>query len=160
MNRLLPMLAGVVLAAGAIPGAGAAPPASGPVALDALLQQFRADAPPAPVGRVTLDAWVEPRGEGQELVIVLEPEGETKLNADPGITVTPGQDVAVTWQVPVPHRQIDTSIAYFEPPATVRLPFTGGGGAPIEVLVEYAYCVVDYQCFFGEETLRVVQAGM
>jgi hypothetical protein len=35
------------------------------------------------------------------------------------------------------------------------MPFTGMIGQPVEVLVEYAYCFVDFQCFFGEETLRV-----
>ena len=38
---------------------------------------------------------------------------------------------------------------------TVRLPFRADAPQPLEILVEYAYCVVDYQCFFGEELLTV-----
>jgi hypothetical protein len=37
----------------------------------------------------------------------------------------------------------------------VRLPFSATDHEPVELLIEYAYCVVDYQCFFGEETLTV-----
>ena len=40
-------------------------------------------------------------------------------------------------------------------PASVRLPFRAGSQGPLEIRVEYAYCVVDYQCFFGEEVLTV-----
>ena len=145
---------GATAAAGETP-----PPAAGALPLGGLLEQFRADAPPPPRGEVTLDAWVEDRGDGQELVVVLRPEGDTRLNADPGITVTPDEGTGITWRVPVPHREVDVSIDYFEPPATVRLPFTGAGAWPITVVVEYAYCVVDFQCYFGEETLSVARAG-
>ena len=94
-------------------------------------------------------------GQASEFVITILPEGETKLNADPGITITPAHQPGIDWQVPLPHRHQDLSITYFDPPATIRMPFTGSIGQPVEVLVEYAYCLVDYQCFFGEETLRV-----
>jgi hypothetical protein len=57
--------------------------------------------------------------------------------------------------VPLPYRHVDAGIQYFTPPAALRLPFRASGEQPLEILVEYAYCVVDYQCFFGEEVLTV-----
>ena len=61
----------------------------------------------------------------------------------------------VEWLAPLPYRYVDPEIEYFTPPATVRLPFRANGEPPLEILVEYAYCVVDYQCFFGEQLLTV-----
>ena len=125
--------------------------------LEELIQQFQNEAPKVEA-EVQIDAWIEPGANGDlvnEITITVLPKGETKLNADPGITVTPADQPGIDWQVPLPHRHQDLSVAYFEPPATIRLPFTGIIGHPVEVLVEYAYCLVDYQCFFGEETLRV-----
>ena len=129
--------------------------------LENLIKQFQSDAPKIEA-EVEIEAWVEPgngAGRPDEVVITVLPEGETKLNADPGITVTPAEHADIEWQIPLPHRHQDTSITYFTPPAEIRMPFKAGAGAPIEILVEYAYCVVDYQCFFGEETLSVVQAS-
>jgi len=122
--------------------------------LDDLLQEFDAQAPEAP-GGVRLDAWIETHDTGKEVVVVVTPEGEVKLVADPGITVTPAARLGVAWQTPLPHRMVDTGRDYFDPPAMVRLPFTIEDEQPIELLVEYAYCLVDYQCFFGEEELTV-----
>ena len=102
-----------------------------------------------------LDAWIEPGTERDQVVVVVEPRGDFKLVADPGITVTPTAQPGVEWLVPLPHRHVDPEMQYFPPPATVRLPFRADGAAPLEILVEYAYCLVDYQCFFGEEVLRV-----
>ena len=86
------------------------------------------------------------------------PEGETKLVADPGITVTPAARLGVDWQLPLPHRMVDTERDYFDPPATIRLPFTSADDQPLQLLVEYAYCFVDFQCFFGEAELTVATA--
>jgi hypothetical protein len=122
--------------------------------LEMLLQQFDARAP-EPRGSIRLDAWVETGDAGKELVIAVIPEGETKLVADPGITVTPAARLGVAWQVPLPYRMVDTERDYFEPPAMVRLPFTSTDGQPLQLLVEYAWCFVDFQCFFGEQELTV-----
>ena len=122
--------------------------------IDQLIEQFNAGAPPTN-GSVELDAWIELGPERDEVVVVVEPRGEFKLVADPGITVTPTEQPGVEWLVPLPHRLVDPEIQYFTPPASVRLPFRANGAAPLEILVEYAYCVVDYQCFFGEEILTV-----
>ena len=111
-----------------------------PPSLDALLQQFDARAP-EPRGSVRLDAWVETGEAGKEVVVMVVPEGDTKLVADPGITVTPAARLGVDWQLPLPHRLVDTERDYFDPPATIRLPFTSTDDQPLQLLVEYAYCL-------------------
>jgi hypothetical protein len=125
--------------------------------LDTLLQQFDARALEPP-GSVRLDAWVETGDAGREVVVIVVPEGQTKLVADPGITVTPAARPGVDWQLPLPHRMVDTGRDYFDPPAMIRLPFTSTDDEPLQLLVEYAYCFVDFQCFFGEEELTVATA--
>jgi hypothetical protein len=134
--------------------AGAADEAAPRPDLDRLIEQFYAGARQTN-GSVHLDAWIEGGRERQALVVVVEPRGEFKLVADPGITVTPTEQPGVEWLVPLPHRHVDPEIQYFTPPASVRLPFRASHEQPLEVLVEYAYCVVEYQCFFGEEVLTV-----
>jgi hypothetical protein len=69
--------------------------------------------------------------------------------------VTPSARPGVEWRTALPYRKVEPGIDYFTPPATLRLPFTSSGQEPVELLVEYAWCVVDFQCFFGEETLTV-----
>jgi hypothetical protein len=122
--------------------------------LDRLIEQFNAGAPQTE-GSVELEAWIETGPERDEVVVVLEPQGDFKLVADPGITVTPTEQPGVEWLVPLPYRHVDPEIQYFVAPAAVRVPFRANGEPPLEILVEYAYCVVDYQCFFGEKTLTV-----
>ena len=122
--------------------------------LDRLIDQFNAGARQTN-GSVHLDAWIEAGRESDALVVVVEPRGEFKLVADPGITVTPAEQPGVEWLVPLPYRHADPEMQYFAPPASLRLPFRATQEQPLEVLVEYAYCVVDYQCFFGEERLTV-----
>lgn len=122
-------------------------------ALDELIERFGAPPRTAPEGDVDLDAWIEREGEAREVVVVIDPQGETKLVADPGITVTPIEQPGITWLTPLPHRHVDPTRDYFEPPAAVRLPFSGDDGLPIELQVEYAYCVIDFQCFFGEQSV-------
>jgi len=149
MKNMAPMLAILAMLSSAT--------AAGGQSLEELIQKFDSEAPKIEA-EVKIDAWVEPSdGEGQakEMVITILPEGQTKLNADPGITVTPADQVGIEWQVALPHRHQDQTISYFEPPATIRMPFTASDDQPAEILVEYAYCLVDYQCFFGEETLTV-----
>ena len=140
-----------VSAAAAGGGAEGLPPAPD---LDRLIKQFEAGAPQTE-GEVALDAWIEGPPERSEVVVVLQPQGDFKLVADPGITVTPTAQPGVEWLVSLPYRYVDPEIQYFTPPATVRLPFRANGEPPLEILVEYAYCVVDYQCFFGEQRLTV-----
>lgn len=150
------IVAGVFAATAAAAQTGA-DPAAGP-ALDQLLDRFDADEPESQ-GSVRLDAWVEGPGDEREVVVVVEPEGRTKLVADPGITVSAAEQPGVEWRVPLPHRLVDPEREYFVPPAAVRLPFSAENGQPIQIVVEYAYCVVDFQCFFGEEALTVANVA-
>jgi hypothetical protein len=130
-------------------------PAPG-IELERLIERFESGSSTT-ADSVHLDAWIESGTERDQVVVVVEPRGRFKLVADPGITVTPTAQPGVEWLVPIPFRHVDTEIPYFPPPATLRLPFRAHGVAPVEILVEYAYCVVDYQCFFGEEVLRVAE---
>jgi hypothetical protein len=150
----LARLAGIVaLVAGAAePAAGTEATAAGS-SLDELIQRFGATPQAVPRGEVRLEAWIESEGGERSVVVSIAPEGETRLIADPGITVVPVARPGISWLVPLPHRHVDPAREYFDPPAAVRLPFRGEDGLPIELDVEYAYCVIDYQCFFGEETV-------
>jgi hypothetical protein len=141
------------LAAGSVPALAAPPEGSSPT-LDRLLQPFQESAP-RPEAEVRLDAWVEAGSDGPEVVVRIEPEGRTKLIADPGITITPSEREGLRWRIAMPYRHVDATIDYLPGPAALHLPFNVDDQQPIELLVEYAYCIVDYQCFFGEETLSV-----
>lgn len=147
-------LAGLVAVAGVVASTGAAA-ANHEVApagrsLDELIQRFDPTPGAAPEGGVRLDAWIERGGEVHEVVVVIEPQGQTKLVADPGITVMAAERPGIVWLTPLPHRHVDPTRDYFDPPAAVHLPFSGNDSLPIDLEVEYAYCVIDFQCFFGE----------
>ena len=90
---LLALAAGAALAQSA---GTAAPP------LDQLIERFNSSAPEQ--DGVEIDAWTETGPEGPVLVIVIAPRGETKLVADPGITVTPTDRAGVEWRTPLPHQ--------------------------------------------------------
>jgi hypothetical protein len=150
--RMIAMMLGVVVA-GSAPALATSPDRTAPT-LDHLLEQFRGSAL-QPAGEVRLEAWVESGADGPQVVVRIEPEGRTKLIADPGITITPSEREGLRWRIALPYRHVDPTIDYFSGPAALRLPFTADDQQPIELRVEYAYCVVDYQCYFGEETLSV-----
>ena len=139
------------LASGAAAAAPAGPGSETP--LDQLIEQFNAGAPEH--DGVQIDGWVERGPDGPAVVVAVAPRGGVKLVADPGITVTPAERPGIEWRGPLPRRKVEPGVDYFTPPATVRLPFTASDARPVELRVEYAYCVVDFQCFLGEETLSV-----
>jgi hypothetical protein len=144
------LLAFVTLAASGAHAQDAAPATE----LEGLIQQFDGT-PSSAEGSVHLDAWIEPGTERDQVVVVVEPRGDFKLVADPGITVTPTTQPGVEWLVPLPLRLVDRASQYLQPPATLRLPFRADGETPLEILVEYAYCLVEFQCFLAEKVLRV-----
>ena len=129
--------------------AGAAPATE----LKTLLDQL---APPAPAGqgRVEVTGWLETSPEGTELVVTLTPSGVAKLVADPGIVVTP---LAAGDAAPPggPVELVDPSLGYMTEPPVLRVPLPRHDGGPVEAQVDYAYCLVDTQCLFGEARLRV-----
>lgn len=154
-NAVRPVIVAGLLAIMALPASsGHAQNAASGSELERLIERFDGGAA-TPADSVHLDAWIEPGRERDQVVVVVEPRGDFKLVADPGITVTPTAQPGVEWLVPLPLRMVDRASQYFQPPATVRLPFRADGETPLEILVEYAYCLVEFQCFFAEKVLRV-----
>ena len=102
-------------------------------------------------GSVENAAWVERTGDGFELVVTLEPRGAAKLVADPGITVRPTPAPGIDWQRDE-LSLVDGTRDYFATPQVLRLPFKGTAES-VAANVEYAWCIKDYQCLFGEAEL-------
>ena len=135
----------------ATPGTGPAP--AGDLRLDRLLDRLGPGASEIEAV-VEVAAWIEPAGAGaSEVVLSLTPVGGAKLVADPGITVTPVVEPGggVAWRMPLPYHLVDADAQYFAEPPLIRLPVAGREAGPIDLDVEYAYCVVDYICLFGAE---------
>lgn len=109
-------------------------------------------------GEVAVTGRVENGREGSELVVRLEPRGAVKIVAEPGVTVTPAARDGVAWAVPELLHEI-AGQQYLNPPVELRLPFVAERGGPVEARVDYAYCIVDYQCLFGEATVRAAASG-
>jgi hypothetical protein len=131
--------------------AAALPPAGAALAEEPLAALLGRIAPAkAPEGSVDVMSWVERGGTQPELVVTLVPKGAVRLVADPGVAVTPLPRDGLAWSVTEPVSRADAAQAYFAEPPTIRIPFAGEDGKPVEASVEYAYCLVDYQCLFGE----------
>ena len=129
-------------------------PAGAAVAAEPLAALLGQIAPAkAPEGSVDVVSWVERNGAQPELVVTLVPKGRVKLVADPGMTVTPVARDGVAWASAAPVSEVDSGRDYFEAPPTIRVSFSGEDGKPVQAAVEYAYCLIDYQCLFGETTV-------
>lgn len=118
-----------------------------------LLDQL-APPPAAQQGGVDVTGWLETSPEGTELVVTLTPRGVARLAADPGIVVTPlaRPDGAVPGE---PVEMVDSDLGYLTEPPVLRAPLPHHRGGPVEARVDYAYCLVDTQCLFGEAIVRV-----
>jgi hypothetical protein len=108
-----------------------------------------------PQGEVAVSGWVERGNTGTELVIRVEPRGAAKLVAEPGVVVTPLAREGVSWSKAAAQSEL-MGQSYFDAPVELRLPVRVTDGAPVEADVEYAYCLVDYQCLFGETRVSVL----
>lgn len=115
--------------------------------------------PETPHGRIVVAAWAEAAPGGGTLRVSVTPKGRMKLVADPGITVTPEARPGVVWHGRPPFALKDGRIGYWAGPRSLALPFEAADARPIRVRVAYAYCVVDSQCFYGEERLTVARAA-
>ena len=143
----------VILRAVVLGVAGGMLTAGGAMATEPLSSMLAKLAPAkTPEGSVDVVSWVERGGASPELVVTLVPKGQVKLVADPGVTVTPVAREGVAWSGSGPVSRVDADQGYFAEPPTVRVPFAHEDGRPVEAKVEYAYCLVDYQCLFGEAT--------
>lgn len=106
-----------------------------------------------PTPRVEITARLDATRAPPALVVRLEPATGTRLVADPGISVVLTDRAApVTWTLP--------GQDYFATPPVVRVPLPAPEApGPWPIRVEYAYCVVERQCLFGEATLLVGASG-
>ena len=147
--RRRPLLAATLAVVSAVPAA-----AQG---LDDLLRPL-GPVKAVPQGAVAVRGWIERAAEGSALVIVLEPSGAARLVADPGITVEPVAVEGVRWTAALPLTVVDTTRDYFATAPVLKLPFTGTAPA-VEARVDYAWCLADYQCLFGEAVVRVATVG-
>lgn len=149
MSRRRMLAAGAVLT-GTLSLAAPVPAAE---SLGSLLGQVAPTSTPR--GTVEVVGWIERDGVRPELVVTLVPKGQVKLVADPGVTVTPVPRAGVAWSVAAPVSRVDPGRDYFAEPPTLRVPFAGEDGRPVEAAIEYAYCLVDYQCLFGEARVSI-----
>ncbi len=147
MRRLV---LGLVLALLALPSVRAAND------LDALLGDLLR--PATPQGEVRVRARVERTAEGGRLVVELVPEGDAKLVADPGLELAGLESPGIRWRAPTAKRMIPGE-PYFDGGVTVALPFTGEGPGPVRARLDYAWCLLAFQCLFGEEELEVPLPG-
>jgi hypothetical protein len=109
----------------------------------------------APAEPVAVSAWIERGGAHPEVVVSLRPQGEARLVADPGIVVEPLGVPAVAWLRAWPVELASPGEDYLDAPAVIRLPFAAEQGYPIRLRVDYAYCLTDLVCLFGESLLTV-----
>ncbi len=153
--------AAIATACALLATAAAAAPAgaAGPANIGGLLEKLGPAAATTPKGDVAVTGWVEDSRDGTELVVRLEPRGPVKIVADPGITVTPAPRDGVAWATPELVHEVPGQ-GYLTPPVELRLPFAAERGGPVEARVDYAYCIVDYQCLFGEATVRAEAAAV
>ncbi len=92
---------------------------------------------------------------GYALVVSIEPEATVRLVSDPGIRVTPLLSEGVIWNTAGSVEVRDTDHDYFDVAPTIRLPFTENAARTVRARVEYAYCIIDQQCLFGEQFVEV-----
>jgi hypothetical protein len=138
---------GLLLAALLLAGAG-----QGVAGADDLGQLLEGLGPTkAPEGGVTVTSWVEGPAKAADLVVRVEPHGAAKLVSEPAITVTAEPQAGLAWAATLVSSDPPApAVAYFKTPVELRLPFRASGPSPVNATVEYAYCLVGYQCLFGE----------
>jgi hypothetical protein len=139
--RRLAFLAGLVLA----------PATAGADDLQAMLDKL-AGPPKAPAGAVHVVATIDRNGLTPALVVTLVADGAAKLVGDPGVTVTAIARPGVAWTTPEARHVEDRP--YLADPPTLRLAFSAEDGEPVAAEVDYAYCLVDYQCLFGQQRVE------
>ena len=131
----------------------AAPPAAAVSDLDSLLGGLTADG--GRKGGIVVRQEVTNDGEYGRLRITLLPEGDARLVADPGSSLEVRGE-GVEWIDGTRAEAIRPDRDYFDGPVTLELPFRRRGeGGRIEGRIEYLWCFVGTQCFFGEKAIRI-----
>lgn len=141
-----PVLSAALALLAATASARAAPPVDG--LLDGLL------GPREPQGRVVVAAHVEPAAGHRVLVVELRPLGDAKLVADPGAVLRGTAVDGVTWLAPEA-KALEPGRSYFDGAVRLALPFRAEGAEEVRARVDYAWCLVGFQCLFGGEDVRV-----
>jgi hypothetical protein len=100
---------------------------------------------------VDVVGWMERDGAKRELVLSFTPRGGTKLVADPGITLEP-----LPGRIGPTFEHVEPGRAYFEAPLSLRVPIDATPGEQIGTRVNYAYCIVEHQCLFGETVIELI----
>jgi len=124
--------------------------------LDGLVGELLA--PRGPEGRVDIAARVEPDGDHLALVVELRPLGDAKLVADPGAVLRAGEVEGIAW-LARETRAVEPGRGYFDGAITLTLPFRAFGSGEVRARLDYAWCLVGFQCLFGERELRIPLAG-
>lgn len=128
-----------------------------PAAADPLGQLLERAAPGGPTAAeaVIVHGWIERGGTHPEVVVQLRAEPPARLVADPGITVGATPRDGLAWLISLPHHVFESGRAYFDDGAVVRLPFVAEDGHPIALQIDYAWCLTDLICLFGEAEVVV-----
>lgn len=123
-----------------------------------LLSDLGIAAPEKKEGRVRVVARIERDAADGSPVLAIDflPQGEARLVADPGITVLAVAAEGVRWPAGGEARAVLPGTAYFDSPPRVRLPVEAEPGTVVEADVDYAWCLVGWQCLFGNERVRAV----
>lgn len=108
-----------------------------------------------PRGGVQVEGRLEPGPQGGAVLLTLRPHGDARLLGEPGILVTPLPSDGVAWTPAGPREILREGGGYFDAPPELRLPFLGRATGPLQARVEYAYCLIDWQCLFGEAVVAV-----
>lgn len=138
--------------------AGLAAPAQATEPLSTLLQDLGVAPAAKKQGHVQVLARIErnPTTGATQLAIDLLPEGEARLVADPGVTVVALASEGVAWPAGTEIRAVLPGVPYFDTPPELRLPVEAAPGALVEADVDFAWCLVGWQCLFGSERVRVI----
>lgn len=108
-----------------------------------------------PEGGVSVVGWVEDGADGPVLRVAVTPEGDARLVTDPGIVATPVSRPGLAFETPLPATLTEPGTGYWTETRYLDLPFARRDGRPIALEVDYAWCLVDAQCFYGRKSLTV-----
>ncbi len=111
-------------------------------------------APREPEGRVVVSARIEPAGDHLALVVDVRPLGDAKLVADPGSVLQAEEVDGITW-LAREVKAVEPGRSYFDGAVTLTLPFRASGPGEVRARLDYAWCLVGFQCLFGRERVRL-----
>lgn len=113
---------------------------------------------PAPVREpgVSIIGWIEREGANSLVRVSLTPQNGARLVADPGVTIRPIDERLGVWRETTEVAHQLAGVSYFNSPPTIDVGYVLEDGEPIHADVNYAYCLVDDICLFGEERIEIL----